>query len=150
VNVSGSSSSRAAESVRSAGLGLDVTYPFDVRYLHSARSAAASATASLSLTVDTSMDQALLVDELVANAMCHGGGEQVRLEVWVDDGDVVVRASNEVSVSSLPPVDSWRLPGADAESGRGLGIIRRLCSSIEVSNLDGWVSIECRLQVRNA
>jgi len=148
--VSGSSSARAAESAHRARLGLDVTYPSDVRYLHSARSAAASATGSLSLTADTSMDLALLVDELVANAMCHGAGEQVRLELWADAGDVVVRASNEVGASSLQPVETWRLPGADAESGRGLGIIRRLCPSIEVSNLDGWVSIECRLQVRDA
>lgn len=96
------------------------------------------------------MDLALLVDELVANAMCHGGGEQVRLEVWADDGDVVVRTSNEVGASSLEPVDTWRLPDADAESGRGLGIIRRLCRSIAVSNRDGWVSIECRLPFRAA
>ncbi|MDQ3178361.1 MAG: ATP-binding protein [Actinomycetota bacterium] len=148
--MAGSSSARAAESAHRARLGLDVTYPSDIRYLHSARSATASATGSLSLTADASMDLALLADELVANAMRHGDGEQVRLEVWVDDGDVVVRASNEVGVSSLQPVETWRLPGADAESGRGLGIIRRLCYSIAVSNLDGWVSIECRLQVRDA
>lgn len=73
-------------------------------------------------------DAVLVADELVANAVRHGGGF-LRLQIHARDGRVTIAA---VDGSAVVP----RRRDPDGDGGRGLAIIEALCDEWGVTNLD--------------
>lgn len=77
---------------------------------------------------------ALLVSELVTNAVEHAAGDLVEVTVWCSTLEVDVRDSS-------PRKPEIRVPDDDAESGRGLFLVSELSSHYEVIPLpDGKIS----------
>ena len=89
-------------------------------------------------------DLALVTSELVTNALVHPipSDHPIRLDVSVG-GAVTLEVSHWGPHSALPPVATWQ-PAPPAEpSGRGLGIVRRLCDDVAVRQDGGWTVISC-------
>lgn len=92
-------------------------------------------------------DFQLVVSELAANAIEHGDGGDVVVEV---DGSRP--AWWEVTVSStmvgtrLRSAREWSIADAEAGSGRGLGIVRRLMDDIRVDRRGDRISVRCRMR----
>ncbi|WP_028810999.1 ATP-binding protein [Streptomyces flavidovirens] len=72
-------------------------------------------------------DAVLIVSELVSNAINHGRrvGHELRLRlVMLECGALVIEVSDPVA--DFPGFDTFSEPEEDAESGRGLFVMRRL------------------------
>ena len=76
-------------------------------------------------------DATLIVSELVANATRHGHGG-CRLRLGVTDGQVTVEVSDD-----SPARPRLRPPAAEAESGRGLAMVRCLAEHFDVTPVTG-------------
>jgi anti-sigma regulatory factor (Ser/Thr protein kinase) len=90
-------------------------------------------------------DLALVTSELVTNALVHPipSDHPIRVDVSVG-GAVTLEVAHWGPDSALPPVATWE-PAPPAEpSGRGLGIVRRLCDDVVVRQDGGWTVISCR------
>lgn len=90
-------------------------------------------------------DLQVIVTELVANVLEHGGGVgglAVRLTFdagetgTVVDGDVRVQVSGHGDHRRVPPPETWVLPAPTERSGRGLALVRRLSSAVSVHGDD--------------
>jgi anti-sigma regulatory factor (Ser/Thr protein kinase) len=91
-------------------------------------------------------DLELVTSELVTNAIIHPDGSDtdlVRVEVEASDV-VVISVANVGSAAAIPPVDAWLPPPPLAVSGRGLGIVRRLCDAVSVEQRDDLTVVTCR------
>ena len=92
-------------------------------------------------------DIELVTSELVTNAIIHprpdDGSAAVRVRVVLDDAVEVVVA-NHGSVATIPPVEHWAPAPPFALSGRGLGIVRRLCDDVTVEQSAERAVITCR------
>ena len=96
-------------------------------------------------------DVELVVSELATNAIEHGAGDELVVEVDV------TRAWLEVAVTCVsdaaPALRAWRtwaIAPPDARSGRGLGIVRRLMDDVHVETRDGRMTVRCRRRVRRS
>ena len=93
-------------------------------------------------------DIELVTSELVTNAIIHpepvpGRVGTVFLDVTLTDA-VVLSVANVGSASAIPPVESWLLAPPLAPSGRGLGIVRRLCDLVSVEQDGDRAVVHCR------
>ena len=89
-------------------------------------------------------DFELVTSELVTNAVIHApASAPVRLELAVWD-DVVLAVSNIGSADAIPPIEEWQLAPALPVSGRGLGIVRRLCDEVHVEQRGDRAAVVCR------
>ncbi|HET9741099.1 MAG TPA: ATP-binding protein [Solirubrobacteraceae bacterium] len=80
------------------------------------------------LSADTLADVSLLVTELVANSVWHGGageGATVRVSVSGDDAAVHVEVENPTGGAGEP---TQRRPDLDGGGGLGLHIVERVAS----------------------
>ena len=92
-------------------------------------------------------DIELLASELVTNAIIHPRPDVGRpaVHVHVALSDVVeVVVVNHGSAESIPPVERWAPAPPTAVSGRGLGIVRRLCDDVTVEQSASRAVITCR------
>jgi anti-sigma regulatory factor (Ser/Thr protein kinase) len=87
----------------------------------------------------------LLTDELVTNAVVHGGG-RFHLSAVIDEHSLRVRVKDEQVSGSLPVAAA----GHDRDRGRGLTIVEALAShwGIECQETGKWVWFEIDLPVR--
>ncbi|GGW82209.1 MULTISPECIES: ATP-binding protein [Streptomyces] len=76
-------------------------------------------------------DATLIVSELVANATRHGRGG-CRLRLRVTDEQVIVEVCDD-----SPARPRLRPPAPDAESGRGLAMVRCLAERFDVTPVTG-------------
>lgn len=76
-------------------------------------------------------DATLIVSELVANATRHGGGG-CRLRLRVTDEQVIVEVCDD-----SPARPRLGPPASDAESGRGLAMVRCLAERFDVTPVTG-------------
>jgi len=91
-------------------------------------------------------DLELLTSELVTNAIIHPdatASQVVVVEVEAAD-TVVISVSNVGSAAAIPPVDDWQPAPPLAVSGRGLGIVKRLCDSVSVEQRGDLTVVSCR------
>jgi len=81
--------------------------------------------AHLGLDPEQIMSLTIAVSELVTNTLQHttGGG---RVRIWAEDGQVVC------DIIDGGPMRAFgrRMPAADADRGRGLAIVERLCDQV--------------------
>lgn len=87
---------------------------------------------------------ALIVSELISNAIRHGDGSGT-LHVWRADGHVVCQTRNP-GVLTDPLVGRLR-PAAEQPDGRGLWIINQLCDLVEIRTDGGEVTITVRRRI---
>jgi len=89
-------------------------------------------------------DMELVTSELVTNAIVHpaSAAGPVRLEVEASD-KVTIAVSNVGSISAIPPIEQWRPAPPFALSGRGLGIVRRLCDEVSVRQVADRAVVAC-------
>jgi serine/threonine-protein kinase RsbW len=99
-----------------------------------------------SMVVD---DMELVTSELVTNAIVHGRRGSIGVEVDTE-GEIVVTVSNLGPAELIPPIDEWRAVSPLASSGRGLGIVRRLCDDVAVLEIDDSTVIVCRRRLPDA
>ena len=86
-------------------------------------------------------DLVLATSELVTNAIEHGDPTPVRVIVSVHADEVAVTVRSRGNHTRLPDPDVWRPAPSHRESGRGLGIVRRLTDRVDVAHVDGTIDI---------
>jgi anti-sigma regulatory factor (Ser/Thr protein kinase) len=103
---------------------------------------------------DVIADLRLVVSELVANVLEHGGGaEGLTLDLTIRARDVDVQVTGHGDRRRLPPCDEWCLPPATKCSGRGLALVRRLARLVAVDGddavreRDGWIAVTASLPI---
>jgi anti-sigma regulatory factor (Ser/Thr protein kinase) len=99
-----------------------------------------------SMVVD---DVELVTSELVTNAVVHGRRGSIGVEVDTES-EIVVTVSNLGPAHLIPPIDEWRAVSPLAPSGRGLGIVRRLCDDVAVLEIDDTTVVVCRRRLPDA
>ena len=87
------------------------------------------------VAADGLVDAELLTSELVSNALRHTESGRVRLQVSCGDGRLRVDVTDEAPPLQMPGAP--RMPGADAESGRGLPLLALMAQRWGVSRSDG-------------
>ena len=74
----------------------------------------------------------VVLSELITNSFKYGGGyDQVKVDVDVDDGKLVVTVDD--SGSGIDPTFMGRCSDIYSEGGRGLAIVKGLCNSVELN-----------------
>jgi anti-sigma regulatory factor (Ser/Thr protein kinase) len=94
-------------------------------------------------------DIELVTSELVTNAVVHGRRGTIGVEVDAE-GEIVVTVSNRGPSQAIPPIAEWRPGPPQARSGRGLGIVRRLCDAVAVLEIDDTTVVVCRRRLPDA
>jgi anti-sigma regulatory factor (Ser/Thr protein kinase) len=96
-------------------------------------------------------DMELITSELVTNAIVHPqptGRTNVVVHIHVDVSDaVVLSVANVGPADAIPAVDEWHPASPTALSGRGLGIVRRLCDDVAVEQRGELAVVTCRRQL---
>jgi anti-sigma regulatory factor (Ser/Thr protein kinase) len=119
------------------------TRPADVSEARHAVAGYLSARGVSSIVVD---DMELVTSELVTNAVVHGRRGSIGVEVDAEN-EIVVTVSNLGPAQAIPPIEDWRAASPLAPSGRGLGIVRRLCDDVAVLEIDDTTVVVCRRRV---
>ena len=89
-------------------------------------------------------DLELVTSELVTNAIVHRSSDDpVAVHVGLSK-TIEIEVGSRGSVTSVPPVDAWRVPPPQEMSGRGLGIVRRLCDEAAIRQEGEWLVVRCR------
>jgi anti-sigma regulatory factor (Ser/Thr protein kinase) len=84
----------------------------------------------------------LAIGEASANAVEHAYHGATPDSVTID----VAREDRGI-VASIRDLGRWREPSADGERGRGIGIMKALCTSVEVAPAAGGTTVTIRLRV---
>jgi anti-sigma regulatory factor (Ser/Thr protein kinase) len=91
-------------------------------------------------------DIELVASELITNAIIHppvSPSDVVHVEVEVSDV-VRIAVSNAGSTEEIPAVEQWQPAPPLAISGRGLGIVRRLCDVVSVTQISDRAVVSCQ------
>src|SRR4051794_19961044 len=94
-------------------------------------------------------DLELVASELITNAVVHppvSSDAVVLVHVEVADS-VAMTVANVGWADRIPPVDTWLPAAPDAVSGRGLGIVRRLCDEVAVEQRGELTVVRCRCRL---
>jgi serine/threonine-protein kinase RsbW len=83
-------------------------------------------------------DFVLAVDEIVTNAVRHGGGGG-RVDVWLHQGQLWFRVSDTGPGLSAPPAKE--APPATRLGGRGLWIARQITDRLDITTGPGGTTI---------
>jgi anti-sigma regulatory factor (Ser/Thr protein kinase) len=107
-----------------------------------ARRRVVEAALSAGLSPERSADVALVLSELVTNALQHGTGTTPTVRCAVDGDQFELSVSSEAS-GDLPQTRR-EAPRPAARGGRGLYIVARIVDSLTVVGAEGRVTFECR------
>jgi serine/threonine-protein kinase RsbW len=114
----------------------------DVTELRMVRAFVRARARALGLPADRADLLTLAVSELATNTLQHTrGGGQVR--VWVDAG----RLTCEVKDGGRIPPMGRPMPAGDAEGGRGLAIVERVCDEMTIMAGTGGSLVRLRFVV---
>lgn len=78
-------------------------------------------------------DAELVTSELVTNAVEHGRSAGITIHLGRTGSTAILSVTSGGSGDDLAPAESWALAGPDSVTGRGLGIVRRLAHSVDVT-----------------
>ena len=94
---------------------------------------------------DTIDDFELAVSELATNAIQHGAGDTIDVELTADgDGLCAVVAADSDHAGRIADAKTWQIAPPDAISGRGLGIVAAVMDVVEFSADSGRTVFRCR------
>lgn len=99
-----------------------LSHHFAGEQVWSMRRLVAKCSAGAGLSDARCQDFVLAVDEILTNAIRHGGGSG-RLELWLADGCIWFKVTDWGPGLKTPP--SWTQPGPTLLGGRGLWIARQ-------------------------
>ena len=91
-------------------------------------------------------DLQLAVSELVTNAVVHGNGASITVEVTVAPDLVTCAVVSDGQ--NVPMVSSWVAPVDGRSSGRGLSIVRALADAVTVEVDGDRVVVRCMFERR--
>ncbi|MGA7758210.1 MAG: ATP-binding protein [Ilumatobacteraceae bacterium] len=111
-----------------------------------ARDLVRDAVAGTQLDHATVTDLQLAVSELVTNAVVHGNGASIAVEVTVAPDVITCAVASDGQ--TLPEVSSWVAPVDGRSSGRGLSIVRALADAVTVDVDDDRVVVRCTFERR--
>jgi anti-sigma regulatory factor (Ser/Thr protein kinase) len=96
----------------------------------------------------------LIASELSANAVRHSSGapSSVAVHAWVEHEGIVVEVSDDGAAPLPAGLDGDEIPDPEAETGRGLFLVRELADSVSADVIDGRtvVRVEKRAVVAQA
>jgi serine/threonine-protein kinase RsbW len=104
------------------------------------RHAVASCAAEAGLSGDRLDDFVVAVNELLTNAVRHGGGLG-RVALWRSDGSVVCEVSDSGDGLPASRPDRSVRPSADQPGGWGLWLAEELTDAFEVHTGDGGTTV---------
>ena len=90
-------------------------------------------------------DFELAVSELATNAIQHGAGSTIDVQLAVDREllTAVVAADSE-QIARIGRVETWQIAPPEAVNGRGLGIVAAVMDVVEFSSDAGRAVFRCR------
>jgi anti-sigma regulatory factor (Ser/Thr protein kinase) len=109
-----------------------------------ARDFANSAIAGADVDEATVIDLQLALSELVTNAVVHGAGGPITVEVTVAPSTITCAVASDGQ--SLPEVSSWVRPVDGRPSGRGLSIVRAVADAVTVDVDDDRIVVRCTFE----
>ena len=125
---------------------LDLEVRADPGEIGGARHAVVGHLAELGVPMAVIDDIELVTSELVTNAIVHPRPERrsnvVHVHVDVSD-EIAMSVANVGTTAAIPPVDAWQPASPAAMSGRGLGIVRRLCDEVAVEQRGDLAVVRC-------
>lgn len=89
-------------------------------------------------------DLQLVVSELVTNAVVHGNGASIAVELTVAPDQVTCAVVSDGQ--NLPEISSWVAPVDGRSSGRGLSIVRALADAVTVEVDGDHVVVRCMFE----
>lgn len=92
------------------------------------------------LTSDIVDDLTLVVAELVTNAVEHGAGSAVVVELDIQPNAVSIAVIHDGGADLGDP-SSWTMPPKGSRSGRGLALVRTLVDMVEWSDAGSHVKV---------
>lgn len=92
-------------------------------------------------------DVQLIASELVTNAIEHGPGGPVVVELDCTDSVVRLTVQSPNPQANIANPRRWAIPSADALSGRGFGIVRRVADRVEVRRNDAFLIVVAQLRI---
>lgn len=97
---------------------------------------------------DEAEDPLLIFSELAANAVSASAGGPCSARAWAETTSLVIEMESETggSFTLPPPPPGDELPELDAESGRGLFVVRTLADSLDVTERGGATVVRCLLE----
>ncbi len=111
-----------------------------------ARDLVHEAAAGTQLDPTTVADLQLAVSELVTNAVVHGNGASIAVEVTIAPD--VVNCAVAADGQTLPEVSAWVAPVDGRSSGRGLAIVRALADAVAVEVDGDRILVRCTFERR--
>lgn len=136
----------APRTVRPDDAQILIAEHFDLQRVTWLRHVVASCAGECGLSGDRLDDFVLAVNELLTNAVRHGGGAG-RLRLWRDEAAVVCEVSD--TGDGLDP--GWRgngdRPPLDTPGGWGLWLVERLADAVQVDTGAGGTSVRIRSAV---
>ena len=119
---------------------------FTIDELASVRRLVGQAAVRAALEPDRASDLVTAVNELVANSICHGGGEGL-LRIWIEGDSLMceVRDRGHMTEASI----GRPRPAPDRLSGRGLWLVEELCDLTQISSSPD-TGTSARIQMRLA
>jgi anti-sigma regulatory factor (Ser/Thr protein kinase) len=92
-----------------------------------------------------SADAQLIASELVTNAIEHGDGGPVIVELEHRTSEVALRVESVGVAPAVGGAAAWDVAPAEQLTGRGLGIVRAVAERVEVHRTNGRLVIVARL-----
>jgi len=113
--------------------GVDVVQDVTALQCSEVRRRILAAAAQAGLSDDQAWRFTLAVNEVVINAVTHGGG-RVTVAIQVGGSSVVVEVQD--SGPGVPSAVAGELPPSDAVGGRGIWLAREFCDDLTFHNRD--------------
>lgn len=117
----------------------------DLAQVATARRFVRAALDDVSPTVNA--DAQLIASELVTNAVEHGRGTSVVIELQRRAAEIDVTVESEGPSPGVGAVEEWRVASVDEITGRGLGIIRNVAKRVAVRRVHGRLVITATLVI---
>jgi anti-sigma regulatory factor (Ser/Thr protein kinase) len=119
---------------------------FDASGLYAVRAAVAAHASELGMDEDRLQRLLVVATELATNAIRHGGANN-QLRLWRSDGAIYCQVTDDGPGISDPDDAGIRPVPLNADSGRGLWIVRQLSDRVIITNDTPGTTVTATLNV---